>query len=130
MNRFLQITTIVLATLLLLALAVLSVRGMLDPRAAAHAFGVPAADESAAFYHAVYRDRNLVLSLVGIAFLCSRMWRALAILVTISISLPAYDITVLKLAQVPVAPAHTATLVSLVVLAVVSWLHVLKTKAP
>lgn len=128
MNRLLDLVTVALAALLLTAMALLSIRGMLDPRAAAHAFGVAASDEAAAFYHAVYRDRNLVLAATGLAFLFASMWRALAILATVSVTLPAYDIVVLKLANVLVAPAHPITLGALVALAVLLWIRV--TRAP
>ncbi|MBC7956829.1 MAG: DUF4267 domain-containing protein [Cytophagales bacterium] len=124
MNKTLDIVTTMVAVLLLGALVALSVRGIVDPASAALAFGVPAVDSSAQFYHAVYRDRNLVLAVTGFVFLLSSMWRALAILATTAISLPAYDIAVLTLAQVPVAGVHAVTLAGLVVLSILLWLRV------
>lgn len=124
MDKFLRIITGCLAALLLAALALLSIRGMLDPQAAARAFGVLADHPSASFYHAIYRDRNLVLSIVGIVFLLTSMWRALAILTTAAITLPAYDIAVLRAADVPVAAVHTITLAALLVLASLLWWRV------
>jgi hypothetical protein len=126
MNKPLNLLTTALAALLLAAMAALSVRGIVDPHAAAQAFGVPVGDGSAAFYHAVYRDRNLVLAVTGFVFLFLRMWRALAILATISISLPVYDIVVLKMDGVPVVPVHWVTLAGLVMLSVLLWLRVAK----
>ena len=49
MHRTLDVITVVLAALGLLALAVLAVRGMREPAIAAQAFGVPAGDGGGAF---------------------------------------------------------------------------------
>lgn len=124
MSKPLRIFTAGLAGTLLTVLALLSIRGMLDPAAAARAFGVLAEHPSAGFYHAVYRDRNLVLAIVGLAFLLQAMWRALAILTTVAVTLPAYDIVALRAADVPVAMVHPVTLVSLAILAALLWLRV------
>ncbi len=127
MNKIFNAVTTCLAAVLLIVLALLSVRGIVDPQTAANAFGFPAADPSAAFYHAVYRDRNLVLALTGLVFLGLRMWQPLAILSTASITLPAYDIVVLKLHSVAVAAVHPTTLASLVILSALLWIRVLRT---
>ncbi|RJG55893.1 DUF4267 domain-containing protein [Sphingobium terrigena] len=113
----LNIATYSLTLLLLLAQAALALRGIFDPAAGALGFG-PAADSKAAeFYHAVYRDRNLVISAIGILLLVFGMWRALEIVFTVGITLPLYDIIALKMAGVPVLPVHYITLVVLIVLA-------------
>jgi hypothetical protein len=121
MSRLLDVLTLVLAALLLLALAALALRGIVDPRAAALAFGLAADDPAAAFYHAVYRDRNLALAVTGLIFLVARMWRALAILASVAITLPAYDIYALMAAKLPVVPLHYISLVALVVLSALLW---------
>lgn len=124
MTKFFDLATPGLALVLLGVLAFLSISGMLDPGAAAERFGVPAAHPSAEFYHAVYRDRNLTISVAGFAFLLLSMWRALAILTTVAITLPVYDIAALTIAGVPVLPVHWATLIGLIVLASLLWLRV------
>lgn len=124
MNKPLNLVTTALSILLLGLLALLSLRGIIDPVGAAAAFGVPATDMPARFYHAVYRDRNLVLALTGVVFLVTAMWRALAILTTTAISLPVYDIVVLMQAGVPVSPVHPVTLGALVLLSGLLWLRV------
>lgn len=115
--RILNTVTFVLTLLLLLVQAALAVRGIIDPAAGSIGFGPPADSAAAQFYHAVYRDRNLVLAVVGLLFLFLRMWRALAIVFGVSISLPLFDIVALKLAGVSVLPVHYITLAVLAVLA-------------
>lgn len=125
--RVLNIVTLWLIVLLLVVQAALAVRGIIDPRAAATGFGLPADGAAAEFYHAVYRDRNLVLSAIGLLLLGFRMWRALAIVFVVSITLPLYDIIALKLAGVPVLPVHYVTLAVLVVLAGLTIVRSVKT---
>jgi len=113
----LNTVTFVLTLLLLVAQAALAVRGIIDPGAGATGFGLPTDGKTAEFYHAVYRDRNLVLSVIGLLLLVFGMWPALAVVFVVSITLPLYDIIALKLAGVPVLPVHYITLAVLVVLA-------------
>lgn len=115
--RVLNAVTFVLTLLLLLIQAALAVRGIIDPVAGATGFGLPADGKPAEFYHAVYRDRNLVLSVIGLLLLFLGIWRALAVVFVVSITLPLYDIAALKLAGAPVLPVHYITLGVLVVLA-------------
>lgn len=118
MAKFLDLATLGLALLLLGVLALLSISGMVDPGAAAQRFGVPAAHPSAEFYHAVYRDRNLAVAVAGFVYLFLSMWRALAILTTVAITLPVYDIAALSISGFPVLAVHWATLIGLIVLAI------------
>jgi hypothetical protein len=124
MDRLFDYTTTTIAALLLGVLAILSIRGIVDPAGAAVAFGLPVTEKVAEFYHAVYRDRNLVIAATGIVFLVMAMWRALAILSTIAVSLPAYDIYALKADGIAVVPVHWITLAGLIVLTVLMWLRV------
>jgi hypothetical protein len=124
MSRILRIVTTSSVALALTVLALLAIRGIVDPRSAALAFGVAAGDDSAAFYQAVYRSRNLVLALAGFVFLLSSMWRALAILLTASALLPVYDIVALTVADAPVPVVHPITLGVLAVLAALLWRRV------
>lgn len=124
MIRVLNTITYVVALLLLAALLLLSVRGILDPAAAAASFGVSVDDPSAELYQSVYRSRNLIIAGAGLVFLFTGMWRALAVLSTASIALPAFDIYALKAASLDVATVHPATLVALVVLSGLLWLRI------
>ncbi len=121
--------TFVLTLLLLVAQAALAVRGIIDPGAGATGFGLPADGKTAEFYHAVYRDRNLVLSVIGLLLLVFGMWPALAVVFVVSITLPLYDIIALKLAGAPVPPVHYVTLAVLVVLAGLIAIRAVKTPA-
>lgn len=127
MKDRLRVVTTAGVALALTVLVLLAVRGIVDPRAAALAFGVAAGDDSAAFYQAVYRSRNLVLALTGFAFLFSSMWRALAILLTASVALPVYDIVALALVDAPISLVHPITLGVLLTLASLLWLRVRET---
>ncbi|MBL8558798.1 MAG: DUF4267 domain-containing protein [Hyphomonadaceae bacterium] len=124
MIRALNTVTYVVALILLATLLLLSVRGLLDPASAAASFGVTVDDPSAELYQSVYRSRNLIIAGTGLMFLFTGMWRALAVLSTASIALPAFDIYVLKAASLEVAAVHPATLVALVVLSVLLWLRI------
>lgn len=124
----LERSTFALALTLLCTLLVLSIRGVLDPGAAARAFGLPVEDAAASFYHAVYRDRNLVLAVIGLVFLWCREWRSLAIVATASVSLPLYDIAALMGHDVPVVALHWITLGGLTVLSVMLWAVVHRTR--
>jgi hypothetical protein len=124
MTKALNITTLALAILMLGVLTLLSIRGIIDPASSAASFGVPVSDPDAALYQVVYRARNLVISITGLLFLAFGMWRALAILTTAAIVLPASDIFFLKAAGIPVLAVHPGTLVALVVLSVLLWLRV------
>ncbi len=130
MQRFMKLITAAVAVALLGVLALLAIRGIIAPAGGAAAFGIPAGDPASRFYHAVYRDRNLTIAVVGFVFLALSMWRALAILATVSISLPLYDIVALVLAGVPVVAVHPATLVALIVFSALLWWRVSVERAP
>src|SRR6478752_4516347 len=97
MKRTLDTAALVLATLLLLGFAVLSVRGIIDPQTAAARFGAEVNDAAGALYYRVYLSRNLALSAAGLILLLMRHWRPLAILITVTAALPVFDMTVLSL---------------------------------
>jgi hypothetical protein len=121
MPRLLVHVTTLLAALLLVGFAVLAVRGMLDPATASANFGIAAEHPDAAAYQLVYRSRNLVIAVTGLLFLLLGMWRALAILTTACIFLPAFDIALLVRSNVPVNAIHTVTLVALAIVAGLLW---------
>lgn len=124
MQRMLDLATLALTWLMLGVLALLSIRGMLDAPSAAASFGVPIDDPAAALYQLVYRSRNLVIAVAGIVFASIGQWRSLAILTTIAIALPAFDIAFLMARGTPVAAVHPTTLVVLLVVAALLWRRV------
>lgn len=124
MTYALKITTIGFVALLLALLALLSLRGLIDPQSAATSFGVPVDDPAARLYQMVYRSRNLIIAVSAIVFLVAGMWRALAILTTAAVALPVFDIVALKAAQMPVTAVHPLTLVALVAASALLWLYV------
>ena len=127
MHRALDVITVVLAALGLLALAALAVRGMWEPAIAAQAFGMPVGDGGGAFYHAIYRSRNLALAVIGLLFLLLRMWRAAAILCSVALLLPAYDLYALHAAGAAAPPLHGSILGVLLVLSALLWRMALRT---
>ena len=83
--RVLNAVTFVLTLLLLLVQTAFAVRGIIDPGAGAAGFGLLSDGHPAQFYHAVYRDRNLVLAVIGLLLLVFGMWRALAVVFVVSV---------------------------------------------
>jgi hypothetical protein len=83
----LDLAAIVLAALLLLAFAVLSIRGMTVPELASARFGAQVTDPVGALFYRVYLSRNFVIAVAGAIFLVSRQWTPLAILVTVTVAL-------------------------------------------
>lgn len=123
--RVLTSVTFILALTLLIVQAFFSVRGIVSPVSGATGFGFPTDSPSAEFYHAVYRDRNLVLSLIGFILLVMQEWKSLAVVFVVSTTLPLYDIVALKNANVPVLPLHYITFA---VLAIISGLIIVQAK--
>src|SRR5512140_1778780 len=97
MKRSLDIAAIVMTSLLLLGFAVLSLRGLIDPQPASARFGTPVSDAAGVLFYRVYLSRNLVIVASGAIFLLSRQWKALALLMTITATLPLFDMSVLSL---------------------------------
>ena len=121
MKRSLDIAAIVLASLLLLGFALLSLRGMIDPQTASARFGMPAADAAGALFYRVYLSRNLVIVIAGAIFLLSRQWRPLAILVSVTAALPVFDMSVLAMSGITPPLFHPAALAVIVVTAALLW---------
>lgn len=115
--RILTAVTFTLTLLLVIVQSVFAIRGIIAPGAGAAGFGLAADSASAEFYHAVYRDRNLVIAVIALVLLLRRMWPALAVVLVVSVTLPLYDIAALKLAGVAVLPLHYITLACIAVLA-------------
>ncbi|MCU7371050.1 hypothetical protein PEC18_09270 [Paucibacter sp. O1-1] len=110
MKNVLSTLGVVLASLLIAAFVFLAARGLIDPSAASARFGAAATDAAGQFYYRVYLSRNLVIVLAAAAFLVLRRWRPLAIVMTLVILLPLFDISSLKAngIQPPRLPLHRA----------------------
>jgi Domain of unknown function (DUF4267) len=121
MKRSLDIAAVVLTSLLLLAFAVLSLRGLIDPQGASARFGSPVSEAAGALFYRVYLSRNLVIVVSGAIFLLSRQWTALAILLTVAASLPVFDMSVLSLDGVSPPAFHPIALVLLALTAALLW---------
>src|SRR5438128_2615970 len=96
MEKALDLAATILTALLLLLFAVLALRGLMDPQKASTAFGTAVSDNAGALYYRVYLSRNLVIVIAGVTLLVLRMWKALAILVSATMLLPIFDMTVLS----------------------------------
>jgi hypothetical protein len=121
MKRSLDIAAVVLSSLLLLAFAVLSLRGLIDPQGASARFGSPVSEAAGALFYRVYLSRNLVIVVSGAIFLLSRQWTPLAILLTVAAGLPVFDMSVLSLDGVSPPAFHPIALVLLALTAALLW---------
>jgi len=121
MKRALDMAAIVLTSLLLLGLAVLSLRGMIDPQPASARFGMPVSDAAGTLFYRVYLSRNLVIAVIGAIFLGLRQWTPLAILVTVTVALPIFDMSVLSLGGVTPPFFHPAALALIAITAALLW---------
>jgi hypothetical protein len=121
MKRSLDIAAVILTALLLVGLAVFSFRGMIDPQPATARFGMPVSDAAGALFYRVYLSRNLVIVASGAVFLLSRQWTPLAILVTIAVLLPVFDMSVLSLNGLTPPAFHPVALALLALTAALLW---------
>ena len=121
MKRSLDMAAIVLASLLLLGFAVLSLRGMADPQPASARFGMPVADAAGALFYRVYLSRNLVIVVLGAVLLLRRQWMPLALLLTITAALPVFDMSVLSLGGVTPPVFHPVALALIAITAMLLW---------
>jgi Domain of unknown function (DUF4267) len=127
MKRSLDIAAIALTSLLLLAFAVLSLRGLIDPQPASARFGMPVSDAAGAMFYRVYLSRNLVIVASGAIFLLSRQWMPLAILLTLAAVLPVFDMSVLSLNGVTAPAFHPIALAAIAITAALLWRRVAAT---
>jgi hypothetical protein len=121
MKRSLDIAAVVLAALLLLGFAVLSLRGLVDSQQASARFGMPVSDAAGALFYRVYLSRNLVIVAAGAIFLFSRQWTALAVLLTMSAALPVFDMSVLLLDGMTPPAFHPVALTLVAITAALVW---------
>ena len=113
MKRSLDVAAVILTSLLLIGLALVSFRGLVDPQSASARFGMSVSDAAGALFYRVYLSRNLVIVATGAIFLPSRQWRPLAVLVTVT--------AVLSLNGVTPPAFHPVALALIVLAAVLLW---------
>jgi Domain of unknown function (DUF4267) len=121
MKKALDISAVVLTSLLLLAFAVFSLRGLLDPHAASARFGAAVSDQAGTLFYRVYLSRNLVIVATAAILLVLGQWRALAILMSVTLALPLFDMSVLSLSGVTPPALHPLALVELAVVTALLW---------
>jgi len=121
MNRYLNIAAVGLTSLFLLGLAAASILGLLDPQNASVSFGMPVSDAAGALFYRVFASRNLVIVASCLAFLVSRQWKPLAIVVTLTSALAAFDMTVLTFDGRSPPTFHSVTLVLIIVTSALLW---------
>jgi hypothetical protein len=121
MKRSLDIAEIVLTSLLLLGFAVLSVRGFIDPQPASARFGMPVSDAAGALFYRVYLSRNLVIAASGAIFLLTRQWTPLAVILTVCVTLPLFDMSFLSLSGVTPPALHPVIFVLIAITAALLW---------
>jgi hypothetical protein len=129
MKRTLDAAAIVLTALLLLGLAALSVRGLIAPQQASARFGAAVSDAAGTLFYRVYLSRNLVIVVSGAIFLLSRQWTPLAVLLTVAVALPVFDMSVLWLDGVTPPLFHPIALVLILLSAALMWRRALPTRA-
>jgi Domain of unknown function (DUF4267) len=121
MQKALDIAAVALAALLVVGLAVVSVRGLIDPQQASLRFGFPVSDAAGALFYRVYLSRNLVIVAASAVFLIRRQWTPLAILLSAAAVLPVFDMTVLSVDGVTPPAFHKLALVLLAIAAALLW---------
>jgi hypothetical protein len=129
MKRSLDIAAIVLTALLLLAFAVLSFRGLIEPQQASARFGAVVSDAAGTLFYRVYLSRNLVIVVCGAIFLLLRQWTPLAIVVTLTAALPVFDMSVLLQNGVSPQAFHPIALALIALTAALLWRRVIASRA-
>lgn len=124
MKKTLDIAAVVLTAVFLLALAAISLLGITGPEKTSIGFGIPVTDAAGALYIRVFTSRNLCIVAAGAIFLILRLWKPLAILVTLTSALAAFDIGVLTAYGRTPPTLHAATLVLIVATSVLLWRRV------
>lgn len=102
-------------------LAFVSVRGLIDPQQASLRFGFPVSDAAGALFYRVYLSRNLVIVAASAIFLIRRQWTPLAVLLTAAAALPVFDMTALSFDGVTPPAFHKLALALLAIAAALLW---------
>jgi hypothetical protein len=125
MKRTLDIAAIVLTAFFLLALAAASLLGV----TASIGFGMPVTDPAGALFYQVFASRNLVIVVAGAIFLILRLWKPLAILVTLTSALAVFDMSVLSAYGRTPPSFHAVTLGLILVTAALLWRRAVSAQA-
>ncbi len=121
MKRTLDMAAIVLTVFFLLALAAASLLGVTGPEKASIGYGMPVTDAAGALFYRVFASRNLVIVAAAAIFLVLKLWKPLAILVTLTSALAVFDMGVLTAYGRTPPTFHAITLVLIVVTAALLW---------
>ena len=121
MKRTLDTVAIVVTAFFLLALAAASLLGVTGPERASIGFGMPVTDAAGALFYRVFASRNLVIVAAAAIFLVLKLWKPLAILVTLTSALAVFDMGVLTAYGRTPPTFHAITLVLIVVTAALLW---------
>ena len=121
MAKTLDFLAVFLAAIFFLLLAVGAILGLLDPYKASAGYGISVSDASGALFYRVFASRNLVIVAAGFIYLFMRLWKPLAILVSLTLMLAFFDITILKNAGVAVPALHPIAVVLIIVTAALLW---------
>ena len=127
MKRTFDGAAIVVTALFLLGLAAASILGLLDPQKASAGYGMPVSDAAGALFYRAFVSRNLVIVAASAVFLVMRLWTPLAILVTMTAALAAFDMSILSLGGATPPAFHAVTLVVIVIAASLLWRRAIRT---
>ena len=130
MKKTLDIAAIVLTALFLIALAAVSLLGLNDPQKASVGYGMPVSDAAGALFYRVFASRNLVIVASAAIYLLLRDWKPLAILISLTSLLAAFDMAVLSLGGVTPPAFHAVTLVLILVISALLWRRAIRAVKP
>ena len=125
MKKTLDIAAIILTVIILLALGA-ALRGMTAPDAASARFGLPVTDAVGAMFYRVYVSRNIVLLVASAIFLVTQMWRPLAILLSVALTLPVFDMWILNANGQTPPLLHPVTFVVMAAAVALLWRRAIK----
>jgi Domain of unknown function (DUF4267) len=130
MQRTLDAAAVVLTALFLIGLAIVSLIGLSDPQKASIGYGMPVSDPAGALFYRVFASRNLVIVASGAIYLLLRQWSPLAILISLTSLLAAFDMAVLSLNGVTPPAFHVVTLVLILVISALLWRRAVRKAKP
>jgi Domain of unknown function (DUF4267) len=130
MQKMLDVAAIILTALFLIALAVVSLLGLSDPERASVGYGMPVSDAAGALFYRVFASRNLVIVASAAIYLLLRNWKPLAILVSLTSLLAAFDMAILSLNGVTPPTFHAVTLVLILIVSTLLWRRAIREVKP
>ena len=78
-------------------------------------------DAAGALFYRVYLSRNLVIAASGAIFLLTRQWTPLAVILTVCVTLPLFDMSFLSLSGVTPPALHPVVLALIILAAGLMW---------